>query len=227
LCDGKTALEIGTAQDHKRAFDGDRGPNTGGMGAYSPAPRLDAAMVERVMAGIVRPTLAGMAAEGAPFTGILYAGLMLTAEGPKLIEYNVRFGDPECQVVLPRLMTDLAQLLLGAVDGMLGHMDLRWLPAHALTVVLAARGYPGEPTVGGAIRGLEPLAGEPDLLLFHAGTRRDGDGTLRAAGGRVLDVTGLGATLAEARARAYAAVDRIDWPEGFCRRDIGWRALGG
>ena len=226
LCDGTTALEIGTAQDHKRAFDGDQGPNTGGMGAYSPAPRLDAALIERAMAEIVRPTLAGMAAEGAAFTGFLYAGLMLTPAGPKLIEYNVRFGDPECQVVLPRLMTDLAQLVLGAVDGMLGHMNLRWLPLHALTVVLAARGYPGAYATGSEIRGLEALVGDPDLLLFHAGTRRDADGRLVAAGGRVLNVTGLGATLAEARARAYAAVERIDWPEGFCRRDIGWRALG-
>ena len=226
LCDGTTALEIGTAQDHKRAFDGDQGPNTGGMGAYSPAPLLDAAMVERAMAEIVRPTLAGMAAEGAPFTGFLYAGLMLTAAGPKLIEYNVRFGDPECQVVLPRLMTDLAQLLLGAVDGVLGHMDLRWLPLQALTVVLAARGYPGSYASGGEIRGLDALAGDPDLLLFHAGTRRDEAGRLLAAGGRVLGVTGLGPTLAAARDKAYGAVDRIDWPEGFCRRDIGWRALG-
>ena len=227
LCDGTTALEIGTAQDHKRALDGDRGPNTGGMGAFSPAPRLDAAMVERVMAEIVRPTLRGMAAEGAPFTGILYAGLMLTAAGPQLIEYNVRFGDPECQVVLPRLMTDVAQLMLGAVDGMLGHMDLRWLPVHALSVVMAAKGYPGAYASGSEIRGTEALAGAPDLLLFHAGTKRDADGRLLAAGGRVLNVTGLGATLAEARKRAYAAVDRIDWPGGFCRRDIGWRALAG
>ena len=225
LCDGSTALEIGTAQDHKRAFDGDQGPNTGGMGAYSPAPLLDAAMVERAMAEIVRPTLAGMAAEAAPFTGILYAGLMLTATGPKLIEYNVRFGDPECQVILPRLMTDLAQLMLGAVDGMLGHMSLRWLPTQAMTVVMAAQGYPGTYETGSEIRGLEALTGDPDLLLFHAGTRRDGQGRLLAAGGRVLNVTGLGATLAAARDRAYAAVDRIGWPQGFCRRDIGWRAL--
>jgi phosphoribosylamine--glycine ligase len=224
LCDGSHALEIGTAQDHKRAFDGDRGPNTGGMGAYSPAPILDAAMVERVMREIVRPTLAGMKAEGCPFTGFLYAGLMLTADGPKLIEYNVRFGDPEAQVVLPRLMTDLGQLLLGALDGMLDHMDLRWLQAHALTVVLASQGYPGEYRRGTEIRGLDSLSGDADLLVFHAGTRRDGD-RLLADGGRVLAVTGLGATLQEAQARAYAAVDRIDWPEGFCRRDIGWQAL--
>jgi phosphoribosylamine--glycine ligase len=225
LCDGVHALELGTAQDHKRAFDGDQGPNTGGMGAYSPAPRLDPAMSERAMAEIVRPTLAGMAAEGVPYTGILYAGLMLTAEGPKLIEYNVRFGDPECQVVLPRLMTDLAQLLLGAADGMLDHMSLRWFPRHAISVVLASRGYPGAYGKGSEIRGLEALEGDPDLLVFHAGTRRAADGRLLAEGGRVLNVTALGSTLAEARAKAYAAVDRIDWPEGFCRRDIGWRAL--
>ncbi|MEK0083337.1 phosphoribosylamine--glycine ligase [Benzoatithermus flavus] len=226
LCDGRHALEIGTAQDHKRAFDGDQGPNTGGMGAYSPAPRLDPATVERVMTEIVRPTLAGMAAEGAPFTGILYAGLMLTADGPKLIEYNVRFGDPECQVILPRLMTDIGQLFLGAVDGVLDHMSVRWLPRHAITVVLASRGYPGSYRKGTAIRGLEMLKDEPDLLVFHAGTKRAPDGRLLAEGGRVLNVTALGSTLAEARDRAYAAVDRIDWPEGFCRRDIGWRALG-
>ena len=224
LCDGSHALEIGTAQDHKRAFDGDRGPNTGGMGAYSPAPILDAAMVERAMREIVRPTLAGMEAEGAPFTGFLYAGLMLTAEGPKLIEYNVRFGDPEAQVVLPRLMTDLGQLLMGALDGMLGHMSLRWLPAHALTVVMASKGYPGSYERGTEIRGLDALMGDPDLLVFHAGTRRDG-GRFLADGGRVLAVTGLGGDLRQAQQRAYAAVDRIDWPEGFCRRDIGWRAL--
>ena len=226
LCDGRCALEIGTAQDHKRAFDGDRGPNTGGMGAFSPTPRLGPVTVERAMAEIVRPTLAGMAAEGTPFVGILYAGLMLTAAGPKLIEYNVRFGDPECQVILPRLMTDLAQIILGAVDGVLGHMSLRWLPAHALTVVLASHGYPGRYPTGSEIRGLDALASEPDLLLFHAGTQRAQDGRLLAHGGRVLDVTGLGGSLAEARRRAYAAVDRIDWPEGFCRRDIGRSAPG-
>ena len=225
LCDGRTVLGIGTAQDHKRAFDGDRGPNTGGMGAISPAPRLDEGTVERAMAGIVRPTLAGMAAEGAPFAGFLYAGLMLTAAGPKLVEYNVRFGDPECQAVLPRLMSDLAPLLLGAADGVLDRMGVRWYPEHALTVVLAARGYPEAYPRGTEIRGLEALEGEADLLLFHAGTRRAPDGRLLAESGRALGVTALGATLAAARARAYAAVDRIDWPEGFCRRDIGWRAL--
>ena len=225
LCDGTHALEIGTAQDHKRAFDGDQGLNTGGMGAYSPAPMLDAETVERVMREIVRPTLAGMAAEGAPFKGVLYAGLMLTADGPKLVEFNVRFGDPECQVILPRLMTDLGQLLLGAVDGMLEHMSLRWYPEHCVSVVLASRGYPGTYKRGTEIRGLDAAASEPDTLLFHAGTRRDSDGRLLADGGRVLAVTALGTSLAEARDRAYRAVDRIEWPEGFCRRDIAARAV--
>ena len=221
LCDGTTALEIGTAQDHKRAFDGDVGPNTGGMGAYSPAPMLDPATVERVMREIVRPTLAGMAAEGCPFRGVLYAGLMLTAEGPRLVEFNVRFGDPEAQAVLPRLMTDLGGLLLGAVDDVLDRMSLRWYPEHCVSVVMASRGYPGPYERGTQIRGLEGLAGEAGPLVFHAGTRRTADGRLLAEGGRVLGVTALGATLAEARDKAYAAVDRVDWPEGFCRRDIG------
>ena len=225
LCDGADALLIGTAQDHKRAFDGDQGPNTGGMGAYSPAPSLEGAMAERVMAEIVRPTLKGMAIEGTPFKGILYAGLMLADDGPKLLEYNVRFGDPEAQAVLPRLMTDLAQLMLGAIDGMLGHMDLRWYPEHALSVVLAAEGYPGAYAKGSEIRGLDALEGEgDDLLVFHAGTRREG-GRLLAAGGRVLSVTGLGETLKAARAKAYAAVGRVDWPGGFYRSDIGVRGL--
>ena len=222
LCDGMHALEIGTAQDHKRVFDGDQGPNTGGMGAYSPAPVLDQPTIDDIMATIVRPTLAGMAAEGRPFKGFLYAGLMLTDTGPKLIEYNVRFGDPEAQAVLPRLMTDLCQLLQGAIDGQLAHMNLRWLPDHALTVVVAANGYPGAYARGTKIGNL-PESGD-DLLVFHAGTRKSGPDLL-ADGGRVLAVTGLGPTLRAAHDRAYAAVDRIDWPEGFCRRDIGWRAL--
>ena len=223
LCDGRHALEIGTAQDHKRAFDGDRGPNTGGMGAYAPAPVLTPELTQTAMTEIIRPTVAGMAEEGRPFTGFLYAGLMLTADGPKLIEYNVRFGDPEAQVVLPRLMTDLCQLLMGAVDGQLGHMNLRWLPDHALCVVLAANGYPGAYEKGAEIGGLTDLASD-DLLLFHAGTRRDGR-RIVADGGRVLGITGLGACLRAARDRAYEAVERVDWPQGFCRRDIGWRAL--
>ena len=221
LCDGTTALEIGTAQDHKRAFEGDRGPNTGGMGAFSPSPHLDEATTERVMAEIVRPTLAGMAAEGTAYKGVLYAGLMLTADGPKLIEFNVRFGDPECQVVLPRLRTDLGQLLLGTVDGQLAHMDVRWEQHHALTVVMAARGYPGAFDRGSVIRGLERIDEDPDVMLFHAGTVRNADGHIAAAGGRVLNVTGLGATLAQARERAYSAVRLLDWPESFYRSDIG------
>ena len=218
------ALEIGTAQDHKRAFDGDQGPNTGGMGAYSPAPILDAPMIERAMREIVRPTLEGMADEGTPFRGFLYCGLMLTPTGPRLVEYNVRFGDPECQVVLPRLMTDLGQLLLGALDGALPHMNLRWYPKHALTVVMASRGYPEAYRRGTEIRGLDGLESGDGLLVFHAATRHD-DGRWLADGGRVLSVTGLGATLRGAQRRAYEAVDRLDWPDGFCRRDIGWRAL--
>jgi phosphoribosylamine--glycine ligase len=224
LCDGRDALLLGTAQDHKRAFDGDRGPNTGGMGACSPAPPLTPAMVEQVMAEIVRPTLAAMAAEGTPFRGILYAGLMIGADGPKLVEFNVRMGDPECQVVLPRLMTDLGQLLLGAADGMLGRMSARLYPTHALGVVLATRGYPGPVQRGSELRGLEAAEATEGVLLFHAATRREG-GRWLADGGRVLTVVGTGTSLAEARQRAYAAVDRIDWPEGYCRRDIGARAL--
>jgi phosphoribosylamine--glycine ligase len=225
ICDGRTALEIGTAQDHKRAFDGDEGPNTGGMGAYSPAPVLTPMLTEEAMARIVRPTIAGLAAEGITYKGFLYAGLMLTADGPRLVEYNVRFGDPECQVVLPRLMTDLGQLILGAVDGVLGRMDLRWHPGHALAVVMATRGYPGSTPKGSVIKGLDALADDPDLLVFHAATRKIGD-DWQAHGGRVLAVTGLGASLEVARERAYGGVARIDWPEGFCRSDIGWRALG-
>lgn len=224
ICDGETALDLGAAQDHKRAFDGDRGPNTGGMGAYSPTPLLDDATRERAWREIVLPALAGMRAEGSPFRGILYAGLMLTQEGPKLLEFNVRFGDPEAQVILPRLMTDFGQLVLGAVEGALAHMSVRFWPKHALTVVLASRGYPDTYTKGTEIRGLDQLADEPDVLIFHAGTARI-DGRLVAHGGRVLNVTGLGETLAAARARAYAAVAKIDWPEGFWRRDIGARAL--
>lgn len=226
ICDGGTALEIGTAQDHKRAHDGDQGPNTGGMGAYSPAPVLTPELVEEVMSTIVRPTLAGLAAEGIPYRGFLYAGLMLTASGPKLVEYNVRYGDPECQAVLPRLMTDLGQLVVGACDGILEHMDLRWYPEHALAVVMASRGYPGAYIKGSVIGGLEALEASDDVLLFHAATRRDGERWL-ADGGRVLGITGLGNTLQEARDRAYAGIARLDWPEGFCRSDIGWRALSG
>jgi phosphoribosylamine--glycine ligase len=224
LVDGEHVLPFGTAQDHKRAGEGDTGPNTGGMGAYSPAPCMTPALTERVLEEIIRPTIAGMAAEGAPYKGVLYAGLMLTADGPKLLEYNVRFGDPECQVLLPRLMTDLGPLLLGAAEGALGFMDLRWYPDPALTVVMAAKGYPGAYVKGSRIRGLEAAAEVEGVTIFHAGTRIV-NGRVLADGGRVLDVTAQGASLAAARDRAYAAVDRIQWPEGFCRRDIGWRAL--
>ena len=219
LCDGTNALAFGTAQDHKRLGDGDTGPNTGGMGAVSPAPALDAATVERAMAEIVRPTLAGMAAEGTPFRGILYCGLMLTADGPRLVEYNVRMGDPEAQVVLPRLMTDLGQLLDGAVDGVLGHMDLRWYPEACVGVVLANRGYPDRPAAGSPIAGLDEAAAMDDVVVFHAGTKAR-DGEVVASGGRVLCVSAMGDDVAAARARAYAAVARVTWPERLYRHDI-------
>jgi phosphoribosylamine--glycine ligase len=225
LVDGAHVLEFGTAQDHKRAGEGDTGPNTGGMGAYAPAPCMTSELTRRAMAEIVRPTIAGMAAEGMPYRGVLYAGLMLTADGPQLVEFNVRFGDPECQALVPRLMTDLGQLLQGGADGMLGHMDLRWYPEHVMTVVMAANGYPGDYAKGNEIRGLEAAAEIDGVTIFHAGTRVE-EGRVLANGGRVLNVTASGATLAEARARVYAAIDRIDWPDGFCRRDIGWRVLG-
>ena len=224
LSDGANALLIGTAQDHKRLQDGDLGPNTGGMGAYSPAPALEGALAERVMAEIVAPTLRGMAAAGTPFKGFLYCGLMLTAEGPKLVEYNVRFGDPEAQVVLPRLMTDLGQLLLGAVDGVLEHMDLRWYDEACLGVVLANDGYPEKPVTGDVIAGLD-AADDEAVHVFHAGTRAE-DGTVVASGGRVLCVSALGGDLHDAHARAYAAVERITWSRRIHRTDIGARALG-
>ncbi len=224
LCDGETALPLASAQDHKRAFDGDKGPNTGGMGAYSPAPIMDAAMSARVMAEIIQPTLRAMKAMGAPYKGVLYAGLMISPEGPKLIEYNVRFGDPECQVLMPRLMSDLVPALLASRDGVLKSLDLRWHQQAALTVVMAAKGYPGPYAKGSAIEGLAEAAAVEGVDIFHAGTRQDG-GRIVANGGRVLNVSALGATVGEARARAYAAIARIRWPEGFYRHDIGWRAI--
>ncbi len=224
LVDGETALPLATAQDHKRAFDGDSGPNTGGMGAYSPAPVMTPELEARVLAEIVEPTVAAMKAAGRPYKGVLYAGLMITAEGPKLIEYNARFGDPECQVLVMRLMSDLLPALIATSDGVLKSFDLRWYPEPAVTVVMAAEGYPGSYEKGSEIKGLEGLD-EDDLMVFHAGTKRGEDGRLLAAGGRVLNVTALGTSVAEAQARAYAAIERIDWPEGFCRRDIGWRAV--
>jgi phosphoribosylamine--glycine ligase len=226
LVDGSTALPLAGAQDHKAVGEGDTGPNTGGMGAYSPAPCLTPAIEEEVMTRIIRPTVAGMAREGRPFRGILFAGLMLTAAGPKLIEYNVRFGDPECQVLMTRLKSDLLPALLAARDGALEAFDLRWREETALCVVLAARGYPGEPLKGTEIRGLDATAADPAITIFHAATRLE-QGRLLADGGRVLGVTALGDGAAAAQRKAYEAVDQIDWPEGFCRRDIGWRAVRG
>ncbi|RIK87568.1 MAG: phosphoribosylamine--glycine ligase [Hyphomicrobiales bacterium] len=224
LCDGTVALPFGTAQDHKRVGDGDTGPNTGGMGAYSPAPVLTPELEARVIREIVEPTMRGMAEAGAPFSGVLYAGLMLTKDGPRLIEYNVRFGDPECQVLMLRLESDLLELLDAAVDGRLGGIEARWRDEAALTVVMAAKGYPGTPQKGSVISGVAEAAGA-DVQIFHAGTALDASGRLVAAGGRVLNVTASGRTVTEASARAYEAVGRIDWPGGFCRRDIGWRAV--
>ena len=224
LCDGRTAVPFGTAQDHKRVGDGDTGPNTGGMGAYSPAPVMTPDLVERTMREIIEPTMRGMADAGAPFSGVLYAGLMITSEGPKLIEYNVRFGDPECQVLMMRLKDDVLVLLQAAARGQLEHVSVRWHDEAALTVVMAAEGYPGTPRKGTLIKGVDAVRGE-HVEVFHAGTAT-GEAGLVANGGRVLSVTALGASVNEAQARAYAAVDRIDWPEGFCRRDIGWRAAG-
>ncbi|MGE8131062.1 phosphoribosylamine--glycine ligase [Methylobacterium sp. 13MFTsu3.1M2] len=224
LCDGTRAISLGTAQDHKRVFDGDRGPNTGGMGAYSPARVVTPEIEARVMAEIIAPTLAGMRARGCPFTGILYAGLMLTADGPKLIEYNTRFGDPEAQVLMPRLASDLVPALLSACEGDLSGVSLEFDPHRAaLTVVMAAAGYPGAVVRGSVIRGVDAAEGD-GVHVFQAGTRAE-DGQLLADGGRVLAVTALGDSVTDAKARAYAAVARIDWPEGFCRRDIGFRAV--
>jgi phosphoribosylamine---glycine ligase len=224
LCDGATAIALTTAQDHKRAFDGDQGPNTGGMGAYSPAPNIDDAMSARVMAEIITPTLRAMQAMGAPYKGVLYAGLMITADGPKLIEYNARFGDPETQVLMLRLMSDLVPALLASRDGQLKSFDLRWYPDPALTVVMAAKGYPGDYARGSVIEGLDDAAKVEGVEIFHAGTKADG-GRILANGGRVLNVSAIGNTVREAQARAYEAISRIRWPEGFYRHDIGWRAV--
>jgi phosphoribosylamine--glycine ligase len=226
LCDGTHAIALGAAQDHKRVGDGDTGPNTGGMGAYSPPSIFTDALRDDVMARIIRPVLAEMSRRGAPFRGVLFAGLMITQDGPRLIEFNVRFGDPECQALMVRLRSDLLPALLASCDGELAAFDLRWEPVHALVVVMAARGYPGAYAKGSEIRGIERAAQIPGVQVFHAGTARRDDGALVATGGRVLGITATGTTLAEAQAAAYAAVDAIDWPGGFCRRDIGWRALG-
>jgi phosphoribosylamine---glycine ligase len=221
LCDGANALLLATAHDYKRVGDQDQGPNTGGMGSVSPTPRLTPGLEAQVMAEIIGPTIAGMAAEGMPFVGVLYAGLMMTAEGPKLVEYNVRFGDPECQVLMARLNSDAAELLLAAAEGRLGNLQPEWRGETAVCVVMAAEGYPGSTVKGSIIKGLDAAGSIPGVSIIHAGTARRDDGALIAAGGRVLGVTALAPTTAEAREKAYEAVARIDWPEGFCRYDIG------
>jgi phosphoribosylamine--glycine ligase len=225
LCDGQAAVLLGSAQDHKRVGDGDTGPNTGGMGAYAPVPSFPPAAEQVAFDRVIRPALAEMAARGTPFRGVLFAGLMLTDDGPKLIEFNVRFGDPECQILLLRLRSDLLPALQAACDGELAHFDLRLFDTSAIAVVMAARGYPDAPERGGEIQGLERAAALADVQVFHAGTGQDADGRVRASGGRVLSVCATGDSLRHARDRAYEAVDRIEWPTGFCRRDIGWRAL--
>ena len=224
LCDGTTAIALASAQDHKRALDNDQGPNTGGMGAYSPAPVMTDEMTRRTMSEIIEPTLHAMAAMGAPYKGVLFAGLMITKDGPKLIEYNVRFGDPETQVLMLRLMSDIVPALMAARDGVLKSFDLRWYDDAALTVVMAAKGYPGDYRKGSVIEGLEDAAKVEGAQIFHAGTKSDGAHIL-ANGGRVLNVCAIGRSVAEAQRQAYAAVDRINWPDGFCRRDIGKRAV--
>jgi phosphoribosylamine--glycine ligase len=226
LCDGETAIALASAQDHKRVFDGDQGPNTGGMGAYSPAPIMTPDMNQRVMDEIVMPTVRAMKAMGAPYKGVLFAGLMITKDGPQLIEYNVRFGDPETQVLMLRLMSDLVPALMAARDGQLKNFDLRWYPDAALTVVMAAKGYPGHYKKETLIEGLDAAAQVEGVQIFHAGTMtKSGDNRILANGGRVLNVCAIGNTVGEAQQRAYAAVDKINWPDGFCRRDIGWQAI--
>ncbi|HEY0224658.1 MAG TPA: phosphoribosylamine--glycine ligase [Pseudolabrys sp.] len=227
LCDGETAIALASAQDHKRVFDGDKGPNTGGMGAYSPAPIMTPDMNKRVMDEIIMPTVRAMKAMGAPYKGVLFAGLMITKEGPQLIEYNVRFGDPECQVLMLRLMSDLVPALMAARDGQLKNFDLRWYPDAALTVVMAAKGYPGAYRKGTPIEGLEAAAQIDGVEIFHAGTvtKPDDPKHILSNGGRVLNICARGKTVREAQQRAYAAVDKINWPDGFCRRDIGWQAI--
>lgn len=224
LTDGKNVLPMVTAQDHKPVGEGDTGPNTGGMGAYTPAPVMTEVMCERAMKEIIEPTVRGMAEDGMPFRGILYAGLMITDRGPELIEYNIRFGDPECQVLMARMKSDLLLAILACMDGQLQNFNMRWDDDPAMVVVMAANGYPGDVEKGSEIRGLGDAWAMDGVTVFHAGTKRDGDRVL-ANGGRVLGVTATGTSVTEAQKRAYAAVDRIDWPEGFCRRDIGWRAV--
>lgn len=226
LCDGETVLPIGTAQDHKRVGEGDTGPNTGGMGAYSPAPVMTEAVITATLDEIVRPTMAEMVRRGAPYQGVLFVGLMIEQGRPRLVEYNVRFGDPECQALMIRLGAQVLDLLQACAEGRLAEAQVNWAADHAMTVVLAARGYPGAYEKGAVIGGLEQMTESSSQMVFHAGTGRAG-GQFVAQGGRVLAVTARAASLAEARDRVYVMVDQIDWPEGFCRRDIGWRALSG
>jgi phosphoribosylamine--glycine ligase len=226
LCDGSTAMIFGQAQDHKRAYDGEKGPNTGGMGTYSPAPVFTPELIDEVRQQLAEPAFDGIAAEGAPYRGVLFVELMATADGPKLVEFNARFGDPECQVMMLRLESDLVPYLEACALGTLGLLPPPvWRDEAAICVVMAAKGYPDAPETGSEIKGAEQDFG-PDVVVFHAGTSRDADGTLRAAGGRVLNVCARGATFEVARARAYEAVSKIDWPGGFHRTDIGWRAIG-
>ncbi|MDI1261706.1 MAG: phosphoribosylamine--glycine ligase [bacterium] len=224
LCDGEHALPLATAQDHKRAFDGDKGPNTGGMGAYSPAPVMTDAMCTRVMDEMVKPTLRAMKEMGCPYKGVLFAGVMITKDGPKLVEYNARFGDPETQVLMLRLMSDIVPALIASADGQLKNFSLRWYDETALTVIMATKGYPGDYGKGFVIEGLDEAARIEGVEIFHAGTK-SGDGRILSNGGRVLNVCATGKSVTQAQQRAYAAVDRIKWPEGFCRRDIGWQAI--
>ncbi len=224
LVDGETVVPIGTAQDHKRVGDGDTGPNTGGMGAYSPAPVLNAAVEKRALDEIVRPTMAEMARRGMPYQGVLYVGLMIKDGAPRLVEYNVRFGDPECQVLMMRLGAQALDLMQACAEGRLAETTPHWADDHAVTVVMAAKGYPGAYQKGSAIKGLAAIEETSSQIAFHAGTSAQ-NGAILATGGRVLNITARGKTLKEARDRAYALVDQIDWPEGFCRHDIGWRAL--
>ena len=226
LCDGTRAIPLAGAQDHKQVHDGDHGPNTGGMGAYTPAPVLDSDMQKRIMDEIITPTVEAMAKEGKPYKGVLFAGLMIGEDGPKVIEFNARFGDPECQPIMARLKSDALEMLLAAANGELDKIKLKWDPRAALTVVMAAEGYPGNYLKGTEIKGVEDAEALDDVTVFHAGTARGDDGELLATGGRVLGVTALGDTVEAAKNRAYEAVDAIDWPKGFCRRDIGWRAVG-
>ncbi len=224
LVDGETVLPIGTAQDHKRVGEGDTGPNTGGMGAYSPAPVLTDEIAQKALDEIIKPTMAEMARRGTPYQGVLYAGLMIENGQPRLVEYNVRFGDPECQVLMLRLGAQALDLIHACAEGRLAEAQVNWADDHAMTVVLAASGYPGSYEKGTAINGLDAITEDSFNVMFHAGTSEK-DGQVVATGGRVLNATARGATLQEARDRAYALVDAVDWPEGFCRRDIGWRAL--